>query len=139
MSLPSLTRFHLQTPAPILTLPTELHLAIIAYLPFSARQFLRLTSHHFATLFPPFSTHPALLAAEQDPGARDLNIFACAVCLRLRRGGKFADRLRKARGEVRVSEGGDVDAVWEAVCELQALFAEEAEEWREGTGEYWGV
>jgi len=61
---------------------------------FPATLFLRHTSHHFLPLIPPLTTLPALLAAESTPGAQALNIYTCAVCLRLRRARHFSGRYR---------------------------------------------
>ncbi|MCJ1243739.1 hypothetical protein MMC30_000936 [Trapelia coarctata] len=107
MPFPSLSVLSLLLPAPkpppsppkptLLSLPPELQHLIIASLPFTATILLRQTCRLYFHLLPPLDSLPALLAAEATQGAADLNLWACALCLRLRRGGRFADRMR--RGE----------------------------------------
>jgi hypothetical protein len=96
MSLSNLNAFNLSPKATLLSLPTELQHAVIHHLTFSATRFLRQTCRHFSSLIPALYTLEALLQAERSEDARDLAIFACAVCLRLRRRGKFSDSLRKS-------------------------------------------
>ena len=97
MSL-SLSGLTLSTPPQptLLALPTELHHEIISHLTFPGAFHLRQTCTHFRALIP-VPDLPALLIAEQSDAARELNIFVCPVCVRLRRSGKFADNFRKGR------------------------------------------
>ncbi|OCL11347.1 hypothetical protein AOQ84DRAFT_191929 [Glonium stellatum] len=81
-------------PPSLLTLPTELQLEIISYLAFPGSFHLGQTCMYFHALIPTPDL-PALLIAEQFDGARELNIFVCPVCMRLRGPGKFADNFRK--------------------------------------------
>jgi hypothetical protein len=88
----------------ILSLPQELHLEISSYLTPLTTQFLRQSCRYFYNLLPPLPKHsdlqatlPELLVFERLPHIRSLSLFACSVCLRLRRVGQFADHLRKGR------------------------------------------
>lgn len=93
--LPDFGTLTLKPTTNILSLPLELHATIITHLDAPTAQLLRQTNRYFASLIPPLSTLSALLAAEQCPTAHEANIFACAVCLRLRCAGKFSDAFRK--------------------------------------------
>jgi hypothetical protein len=77
----------------VLSIPTEIQLAILSLLDFPAIQFLRAANHHFMTLIPPLS-HNNRLEAEKSDLARSIDAYACALCLRLRRSGNFADAFR---------------------------------------------
>lgn len=95
MSLSDLENLTLSPTATLLGLPAELHLVITSFLPLSASQHLRATSHYFHALFPPQNTVDALLRLEGSEAAREERIFTCVVCVRLRAAGKFADASRK--------------------------------------------
>lgn len=80
---------------PTSSLSTELHLVIISHLDLPDAQLPRQTCRHFAALIPALDSLDALLAAEQSASAREANIFACAVCLRLCCEARFSDEFRK--------------------------------------------
>jgi hypothetical protein len=90
-----LSGLKLNNDSTLLNLPTEIHLAIISHLEFPETQFLRHSCHAFSTLIPAISSLDDLLTAEKWEGAQTLNLFTCAVCMRLRISGKFADAHRK--------------------------------------------
>ncbi|KAL2869243.1 F-box domain protein [Aspergillus lucknowensis] len=82
----------------LLSLPPELHLLIISNLSFPDLTCLKVTCSYFYHLIPPMS-HEELLEAECTAFAIDKDLYACRYCLRLRSGGRFADRmLRRRRG-----------------------------------------
>jgi hypothetical protein len=91
--LPSLSILSLSRSRDLLSLPVEIQLAIVSNLEPPATQFLRSTNRHFNTLIPSM-THVCLLEAEKSDLARSLDAYACALCLRLRRPGNFADGFR---------------------------------------------
>ena len=79
--------------ATLLSLPTEIQLAIVTHLAIPASQSLRSTNRHFRTLIPALS-HDLLLEVEKSDLARRRDAYACAVCLCLRRPESFADVFR---------------------------------------------
>jgi len=91
--LPELTDLAISNSPNLLSIPTEIQLAIISHLDFPAIQFLRTSNRHFMTLISAL-THSALLEAEKSDLARSNNAYTCALCLRLRRSGSFADSFR---------------------------------------------
>ena len=91
--LPDMNALVISNEPQLLSLPTEIQLAIISYLTVPASQFLRSANRHFMTLIPPL-TNISLLEAEKSDLARSNDAYACAVCLRLRRSGNFADTFR---------------------------------------------
>lgn len=81
-----------------LTLPPELHVLIVEYLPICDVLQLRLTCGYLYDLIPPPSLDQLLLAESTD-WARLRDVYTCRYCLRLRPACKFADRmLRRRRG-----------------------------------------
>lgn len=92
-ALPDLDSLVISNNAKLLSIPIEIQLAIISQLTFPAIQSLRVTNRHFMSLIPPL-THSALLEAEKSDLARVRDLYACAVCLRLRSSGSFADQFR---------------------------------------------
>ncbi|KAJ0418531.1 hypothetical protein BJY00DRAFT_314897 [Aspergillus carlsbadensis] len=89
----------------LLTLPPELHLLILTYLPFPSRTHLALTCTYFHNLIPPM-THTELLAAESTEFATTRDLYACRYCLRLRHSSAFGDRmLHRRRGRRGKSAG----------------------------------
>lgn len=75
-------------------LPTEIHLNILARLPFDAKARLRSTSRYFHSLILPFSLHDLLVAEGEDYAvARDL--LTCTYCLRLLHKSEFGDKMTK--------------------------------------------
>jgi hypothetical protein len=81
-------------------LPCEIHLDIIARLPYNAKASLRSTNRYFRSLIPPF-THHDLLVAEREEYAAAHNLLTCKYCLRLLHRSEFGNNMtkkRKARG-----------------------------------------
>ncbi|OJJ53452.1 hypothetical protein ASPSYDRAFT_36390 [Aspergillus sydowii CBS 593.65] len=85
-------------PFPILDLPPELHLLIADVSPPSTVMNLRLVNKHFNTLIPALSREQLLEAETSDLSIRK-NLYACSVCLRLRRRRKFADDMIQGHRE----------------------------------------
>ncbi|KAF2470567.1 uncharacterized protein BDR25DRAFT_160324, partial [Lindgomyces ingoldianus] len=86
---------------PLLRLPVELHkdiLDILKLAPTATQSILclRLVNRYFYTLVPAPS-HAMLLTAEREVWACRLCLYACRYCLRLRKGGNFADAMLKGR------------------------------------------
>ena len=81
----------------LLNLPPELHLLITTFLPIPDLLKLRITCAYLWDLIR--ISHAQLLLAESTEWARNLNLYACRYCLRLRVADKFADRMvRRRRG-----------------------------------------
>ncbi|PSS25354.1 hypothetical protein M430DRAFT_201125 [Amorphotheca resinae ATCC 22711] len=81
-------------------LASEIHLDIIARLPYDARASLRRANSYFHSLIPPFS-HKDLLVAEREEYAAARDLLTCKYCLRLRHKSEFGDNMtkkKKARG-----------------------------------------
>ena len=83
----------MSTPPPpartFISLPTELHLAVLTHLPLLDRCFLRLTCCHFYHLIPPPTVHD-LIDLESSGWARDRLLLTCGGCLRLRPSHSFS-------------------------------------------------
>jgi hypothetical protein len=81
-------------------LPNEIHLDIIARLPYDAKARLRLTNRYFHGLILLFS-HDDLLVAEEEEYAVARDLLTCKHCLRLRHKSEFGENMtkkKKARG-----------------------------------------
>jgi hypothetical protein len=98
----------LSAKAPLLRLPTELHLEIISHLhrpgdPYAALDLtrLRLTNRCFNSLVEP-PTLAALLRVESTHFCHRNNLYVCRVCRRLRRAWWFS---RVNKSDLRVREG----------------------------------
>lgn len=77
-------------------LAREIHLDIIARLPFDARASLRLANRYFHSLILPFS-HDDLLVAEGEEYAAARDLLTCKYCLHLRHKSEFGDNMTKKK------------------------------------------
>ncbi len=87
-------------PITLSDLSNEIHLDIIARLPFDGRARLRSTNRYFHGLILPFS-HDDLLVAEGEEYAVARDLLTCKYCLRLSHKSEFGDNMtkkKKARG-----------------------------------------
>ncbi|KFY49112.1 hypothetical protein V495_00760 [Pseudogymnoascus sp. VKM F-4514 (FW-929)] len=76
------------SPLSLLTLPTEIHAAILTHLQFFDLHALRLTNRYFHALLPP-PTHAELLSAE----TLETGFLACVGCTRLRPVATFSSKM----------------------------------------------
>jgi hypothetical protein len=77
-------------------LAREIHLDIIARLPYDARASLRRANSYFHSLIPPFS-HKDLLVAEREEYAAARDLFTCKYCLCLLHKSEFGDNMTKKK------------------------------------------
>jgi hypothetical protein len=77
-------------------LACEIHLDIIARLPYDAKASLRSTNRYFHSLIPPFS-HYDLLVAEGEEYAAVRNLLTCKYCLHLLHKSEFGDKMTKKK------------------------------------------
>ena len=84
------------TPLTLIDLPTEIHLDIIARLPYHAKLCLRMTNSYFKCLVPPFS-HDDLLIAEREEHAVAHKLLTCMFCRHLLHKDKFGAHMRQRK------------------------------------------
>jgi hypothetical protein len=96
-----------RTPTTLSNLAREIHLDIIARLPYDAKASLRSTNRYFYSIILPFS-HDDLLVAEGEEYAAARDLLACKYCLYLHHKSEFGDNMTKKKKARRVEEAATV-------------------------------
>jgi len=85
-----------RTPTTLNNLAPEIHLDIVARVPYDAKASLRSTNRYFHSIILPFS-HNDLLVAEGEEYAAARDLLACKYCLHLYHKSEFGDNITKKR------------------------------------------